>query len=285
MAGESRMELIAWLNDLLALNYSKVEQCGSGAAYCQIVDTIFGDVPMGRVKMNAKQEYEFLANFRILQNTLKSHGIDKPIPVDRLVRCKMQDNLEFLQWLKKYWDLNFPGGEYDPVARRGASASASVSGSTSSARAPSRSSAAASTSSAGAARRPPAASASARAPPARAGAGVSRSLGARSSSAAGGVDPAALEAVTRELGEMKLSVEGLEKERDFYFNKLRDIEIIIGARLESPSVADDPENGVSDLERDTLLQMQGILYSTEEGFEVPDEAGEEELVNEEEETF
>lgn len=31
----------------------------------------------------------------------------------------MQDNLEFLQWLKRYWDMNFPGGEYDPIARRG----------------------------------------------------------------------------------------------------------------------------------------------------------------------
>lgn len=32
----------------------------------------------------------------------------------------MQDNLEFLQWLKRFWDMNFPGGEYDAVARRGA---------------------------------------------------------------------------------------------------------------------------------------------------------------------
>ena len=42
----------------------------------------------------------------------------QPIPVDRLVRCKMQDNLEFLQWLKKWWDMNFPGGEYDAASRR-----------------------------------------------------------------------------------------------------------------------------------------------------------------------
>jgi len=27
---ESRTELIAWLNDLLKLNYTKVEQCGTG---------------------------------------------------------------------------------------------------------------------------------------------------------------------------------------------------------------------------------------------------------------
>ena len=41
--GESRTELIAWLNDLLGLNYTKVEQCGTGAAYTQIIDSIYGE--------------------------------------------------------------------------------------------------------------------------------------------------------------------------------------------------------------------------------------------------
>ena len=40
--GESRTELLGWLNDLLALNYVKVEQCGTGGAYCQIIDSIYG---------------------------------------------------------------------------------------------------------------------------------------------------------------------------------------------------------------------------------------------------
>jgi RP/EB family microtubule-associated protein len=35
-------ELLAWLNELLQLSYTKVEQCGTGAAYCQIMDSIFG---------------------------------------------------------------------------------------------------------------------------------------------------------------------------------------------------------------------------------------------------
>lgn len=43
----------------------------------------------------------------------------QPIPVESLMRCKMQDNLEFTQWLKKFWDANWPGEEYDAVARRG----------------------------------------------------------------------------------------------------------------------------------------------------------------------
>ena len=61
---------------------------------------------MARVKMNAKHEYEFIANFKILQNTFRSHKVEKvcpvllllvscsqpaqPIPVEKLVKCKMQ---------------------------------------------------------------------------------------------------------------------------------------------------------------------------------------------------
>ena len=32
---------------------------------------------MARVKMNAKHEYEFIANFKILQNVFRSHKVDK----------------------------------------------------------------------------------------------------------------------------------------------------------------------------------------------------------------
>jgi hypothetical protein len=34
-------ELLSWLNELLQLNYTKVEQCANGAAYCQIMDAIY----------------------------------------------------------------------------------------------------------------------------------------------------------------------------------------------------------------------------------------------------
>lgn len=42
---ESRTELLAWLNDLLQINYTKVEQCGAGGAYVQILDSIYGAYP------------------------------------------------------------------------------------------------------------------------------------------------------------------------------------------------------------------------------------------------
>ena len=46
--GESRTELLAWLNDLLQVNYTKVEQCGAGGAYCQIIDSIYGQFPCSK---------------------------------------------------------------------------------------------------------------------------------------------------------------------------------------------------------------------------------------------
>jgi len=40
------------------------------------------------------------------------------IPVERLVKGKFQDNFEFLQWFKKFFDANYDGKEYDPVLMR-----------------------------------------------------------------------------------------------------------------------------------------------------------------------
>ncbi|KAJ3129389.1 hypothetical protein HK098_001490 [Nowakowskiella sp. JEL0407] len=39
---ESRTELLSWVNDLLSLDLTKIEQCGTGAVYCQIFDSVHG---------------------------------------------------------------------------------------------------------------------------------------------------------------------------------------------------------------------------------------------------
>lgn len=226
--GESRQELVGWLNQLLQLNITKVEQCGTGAALCQVFDSIFMNLPMSRVKFNANTEYQYVQNFKILQNCFTKQGIDKPIPVQSLIKCKMQDNLEFLQWTKRYWDMNFPDHEYDAVARRKGGGL------------------------------PPAA-----APPRVASAGAARR--GVTPTAAGRAKPApASAALQQENATLKETVVGLERERDFYFNKLRDIELLVQA-----AVDDDPE--LEKQEDGLVKQIQNILYSTEEGFEIPED--------------
>jgi len=250
--GESRTELLQWLNDLLQLNYTKIEQCGTGAAYCQIFDSIYGDIPLSRVKFTAKHEYEFLANFKVLQNVFKQHKVDKPIPVDKLVKCKMQDNLEFLQWARKYWDQTYSGQEYNASARRK-----------------------------GAPAEPPATIAPL-GPSVRSHVGTSGTTSkaitptpssTRGRTPVGGgrvAQSAELQALQAQVAELTANLEGLEKERDFYFDKLRQIEILAQQQMEVLEAEGKEDK--------TLKEIQAILYSTEEGFEVPE-------ANAEDETF
>lgn len=39
--------------------------------------------------------------------------------MDRLIKGKFQDNFEFLQWFKRFFDANYGGQEYDASAARG----------------------------------------------------------------------------------------------------------------------------------------------------------------------
>merc|ERR1719309_548185 len=68
---------------------------------------------------------------------------------------------------------------------------------------------------------------------------------------------AQIEDLTTQVLEMKLTVEGLEKESDFYFGKLRDVEVM----------CQENEGTGGEIIRKVL----DILYQTEDGFAVPDE--------------
>ncbi|KAL4472970.1 hypothetical protein ABPG72_020664 [Tetrahymena utriculariae] len=119
----SRGEMVQWINEVLKLNITKIECFGTGAIACQLIDCIHNNkVQLSKVNWKAKLEYEFVNNFKVLQQSFTKIGINKPIDVEKLTKCKCQDNLEFAQWIKKYFDQN--GGskqlqEYDPVSKRG----------------------------------------------------------------------------------------------------------------------------------------------------------------------
>lgn len=114
-----KRELLDWVNGLLQVNLTKVEQCANGAPYIQIMDAIFpGTVQMAKVNWMAKSEYEFVNNYKILQQAFDRNQIQKHIDVEKLIRAKYQDNLEFLQWMKRFYDLNCRGDDYPAVERR-----------------------------------------------------------------------------------------------------------------------------------------------------------------------
>merc|ERR1719350_2404718 len=84
----------------------------------------------------------------------------------------------------------------------------------------------------------------------------------RSLPGAGGASAAQIEELNAQILEKNLTIEGLEKERDFYFGKLRDIEVL--AQEHEATTDDGP--GFSQ-------KVLGVLYATEDGFAVPEDDG------------
>lgn len=121
------------------------------------MDMLFqGSVPMKRVKFRTNLEHEYIQNFKILQAAFKKMNVDKVswfsdiwkcerwcwcwwvwmsnvawmrlkhktwismqiVPVDRLIKGRFQDNFEYLQWFKKFFDANYDGRDYDPLEAR-----------------------------------------------------------------------------------------------------------------------------------------------------------------------
>jgi len=112
-------EILKWVNTILKLNLTKIEQACTGAVYCQIIDSVHnGKVKMNKVNWKAKLEHEFLANYKVLQQSFIDCNIPKNIEVAKLTKGKYQDNLEFLQWMKRYYDQKNSVNDYDPIARR-----------------------------------------------------------------------------------------------------------------------------------------------------------------------
>ena len=98
--------------------------------------SVIACLSLKKIKFDAKHEHEFIHNFKALQNSFKKMGVDKVtkkynnflhftffffnivknifqnkkikvIPVERLVKGRFQDNFEFVQWFKKFFDANY----------------------------------------------------------------------------------------------------------------------------------------------------------------------------------
>lgn len=246
----SRQDLVQWVNDSLCLNISKIEHLCTGAVYCQFMHMLFGSkLPIKRVKWRSKLEHEYIQNFKLLQESFKKTGCDKTIPVEKLVKGKFQDNFEFIQWFKKFFDANYQGQDYDPITMRDNNYLA-VCGP------------------------PPAHDMSS-----NKGAGAARTTNTKARSTVGSKNARSannasnasvsnaeisqlqskLEDMTCQEKELNGAIEALEKERDFYFGKLREIEVIcqeVGAHEQA-----------DDFLKETTNRITEILYATESEYE------------------
>uniref|UniRef100_A0A803NAJ6 Microtubule-associated protein RP/EB family member 1C n=1 Tax=Chenopodium quinoa TaxID=63459 RepID=A0A803NAJ6_CHEQI len=262
-----RSEILSWINSTLHLNLSKVEEAASGAVQCQLMDAAHpGIVPMHKVNFEAKNEYDMIQNYKVLQDVFNKLKITKHIEVNKLIKGRPLDNLEFMQWMKKYFDsvngglfhrlkeilvdnakllIIFVNDSYNPVERREGrksgkevvrkSANLQVSAKLNTSSNKSHSS-----------------HSNRRADM------CSTNTNNQSLRAAKPSSTTAVSVYEEQITELKLSVDSLEKERDFYFSKLRDIEIL----CQTPEIENSP----------IVAAMQKILYATDDETSVVAEA-------------
>ncbi|KAH8407401.1 hypothetical protein KR222_003358 [Zaprionus bogoriensis] len=109
----SRHQMLEWVNNMVDGQFKKIEElCSGRVAYCQMMEMIFPNcINLKRVKLSAKLEHECFHNMKLFQGALTRLKLDKTIPVDRLIKGRFQDNFEFLQWFKKFFDSQAPGLE------------------------------------------------------------------------------------------------------------------------------------------------------------------------------
>lgn len=254
----SRNDYLVWINDSLQMNFTKIEQLCSGAVYCQFMDMLFpGTIPIKKIKFTSKLETDFISNFKHLQNCFNKNGVDKVVPIEKLVKGKYMENFEFVQWFKKFFDANYDGElDYDPVeARGGVEVGEKARGlAAAKPRAPLKT-ASASSSVTAAAKRPQASvpPQSKTRPPAGAAAAAQSNANAQ-----------AVIELEEQLKELQMSMEALEKERDFYYGKLRSIEIMCTDK--------EGEDAMGLL----VGQIFEVLYATEDGFQAAEGEGDEE---------
>lgn len=261
----SQSELLAWLNTTLSLKLEKIEQTCSGAVACQVLDALHGPgaVNMKRVDFNVKSEYEYIQNYKELQKAFTKHRVDRAFVISQLSKGKRQDNMEFMQFLYGYWQETIANGggmvdEYDPVGRRerlcktgdwklfstGVCGPVRVAGVATAARTK---------------------------PDATPAAKKSMPIGRKHANTAnteeiasdvgikahrGGVDEGLLEkerqekiSLLSEVTELKLKIDTAERERDFYFDKLRQIEIM----CQAPELAEEK----------VLRVVESVLYAAD----------------------
>ncbi|XP_068599813.1 microtubule-associated protein RP/EB family member 1b [Brachionichthys hirsutus] len=239
----SRQDMLVWINESLQMSFTKIEMLCTGAAYCQFMDMMFpNSLHLKKVKFNAKLEHEYIHNFKLLQGAFKKMAVDKIIPVDKLVKGKFQDNFEFVQWFKKFFDANYEMNEYDPVGRRQGQEPVTTGNSGTSAfnRLPKRPV----NQCPSGPQRPPVAKVAPKL----------ANVSARKAVTGGSEDERA--ELQNEMEALKATIQDMEKERDFYFGKLRSIEVIC-----------QEKDGECD---PTLQRITDVLYATDEGFVIPD---------------
>ncbi len=96
----SRKVILDWLEDI-GFPISKIEDVGKGIVLCQILKQIDNGFPAFRT--NPETECDYLYNLSLVKKYFMDNNTNLYLPMEKMCKLKMQDNLEVIQWFYTYW--------------------------------------------------------------------------------------------------------------------------------------------------------------------------------------
>ncbi|XP_032578506.1 protein BIM1 [Drosophila sechellia] len=104
----SRRRILDWINTNLGTTHVRLEELRSGVEYCQMLHKLQPSaIKLKKVIKDPKSQYECVQNMKLLQKSLCKQGVQKQIPIQRLVSRGNIESLEFAQWFKAFYDHNY----------------------------------------------------------------------------------------------------------------------------------------------------------------------------------
>lgn len=93
-----RRELLEWIN--LFAHVEKIEEMGNGKAAALVLHSLDPVFPLEKLTQSN------FRNLALIQEYFMKNHIKVNFPIEKLAQCRLQDNLEFAQWLYSYYASN-----------------------------------------------------------------------------------------------------------------------------------------------------------------------------------
>ncbi|XP_017069906.2 microtubule-associated protein RP/EB family member 1C [Drosophila eugracilis] len=104
--------LMVFLNQTLDCDLRSMDDLKTGAVYCQVMHRLFPtSIQIHKVKFYTYKKTDFEINFRILGNCMEKLKVNRQLPVGDLISGHNQ--VEFCNWIYKFFKKNDDGSEYD----------------------------------------------------------------------------------------------------------------------------------------------------------------------------
>eukprot|EP00241_Pyramimonas_parkeae_P017499 CAMPEP_0114318306 /NCGR_PEP_ID=MMETSP0059-20121206/24503_1 /TAXON_ID=36894 /ORGANISM="Pyramimonas parkeae, Strain CCMP726" /LENGTH=877 /DNA_ID=CAMNT_0001444969 /DNA_START=17 /DNA_END=2650 /DNA_ORIENTATION=- len=104
MEALTRTQLIQWLNGRMNSEVARVEDLASGVVACRLVDSVCPNILfMHRLRIDSATEYDFITNYKVLQDALTYLQVDKNIDVGKLGQGRASACLDMLQFLYQFY--------------------------------------------------------------------------------------------------------------------------------------------------------------------------------------